>query len=76
MPQYARRRGHPEELSIALMGARDLQMNLPLTATTQQLMNACASFDSTGWKHSATVQALEQLANFEIGQKSGHEALG
>jgi 2-hydroxy-3-oxopropionate reductase len=76
MPQYARRRRHPEELSIALTGARSLQMNLPLTAITQQLMHACASLGSTGWNHSATVKALEQLANFEIGQKSGHEALG
>jgi 2-hydroxy-3-oxopropionate reductase len=76
MPQYARRRRHPGERLIALMGARNVQMNLPLIAITQQLMNACASLDSTGWKHSATVQALEQLANFEIGQKSGHEALG
>ena len=76
MPQYARRRRHPGDRSIALMGARNLQMNLPLTAITQQLMNACASLGSTGWNHSAKVKALEQLANFEIGQKSGHEELG
>jgi 2-hydroxy-3-oxopropionate reductase len=76
MPQYARRRRHPEELSIALMGARNLQMNLPLTAITLQLLNACASRGSGGWKHSATVKALEQLANFEIGPKSGREELG
>jgi 2-hydroxy-3-oxopropionate reductase len=76
MPQYARRRRHPKELSVALMGARNLQMNLPLAAITQPLMNACASLDSAGWNHSATVKALEQLANFEIGQKSGHEELG
>lgn len=76
MPQYARRRRHPEDRSIALMGARNLQMNLPLTAITQQLMNACASLGSTGWNPPATVKALEQLANFEIGQKSGHEELG
>jgi 2-hydroxy-3-oxopropionate reductase len=76
MPQYARRRRHPEELSIALMGARNLQMNLPSTAITQQRMNACASRGSGGWDHSAPVKALEQLANFGVGQKSGHEAPG
>jgi len=39
-------------------------------------MNACAARGGSGWDHSATVKALEQLANFEIGQKSGHEELG
>ena len=67
---------HLKDLSIALTGARSLQMSLPLTAITQQLMNACASRGGSGWDHSATVKALEQLANFEIGQKSGHEELG
>ena len=67
---------HLKDLSIALTGARSLQMSLPLTAITQQLMNACAARGGSGWDHSATVKALEQLANFEIGQKSGHEDLG
>ena len=67
---------HLKDLSIALTGARSLQMSLPLTAITQQLMNACAARGGSGWDHSATVKALEQLANFEIGQKSGHEELG
>jgi 2-hydroxy-3-oxopropionate reductase len=39
-------------------------------------MNACAARGGGGWDHSATVKALESLANFEIGQKSGHEELG
>jgi 2-hydroxy-3-oxopropionate reductase len=67
---------HLKDLSLALTGARTLQMSLPLTAITQQLMNACAARGGGGWDHSATVRALEQLANFEIGQKSGHEDLG
>jgi 2-hydroxy-3-oxopropionate reductase len=67
---------HLKDLSLALTGARSLQMSLPLTAVTQQLMNACAARGGGGWDHSATVKALEQLANFEIGQKSGHEELG
>jgi 2-hydroxy-3-oxopropionate reductase len=67
---------HLKDLSLALTGARTLQMGLPLTAITQQLMNACAARGGGGWDHSATVKALEALANFEIGQKSGHEELG
>jgi 2-hydroxy-3-oxopropionate reductase len=67
---------HLKDLSLALTGARSLQMSLPLTAITQQLMNACAARGGGGWDHSATVKALEQLANFEIGQKSGAEELG
>jgi 2-hydroxy-3-oxopropionate reductase len=67
---------HLKDLSLALTGARSLQMSLPLTAITQQLMNACAARGGGGWDHSATVKALEGLANFEIGQRSGAEELG
>jgi len=67
---------HLKDLSLALTGARSLQMSLPLTAVTQQLMNACASRGGGAWDHSATVRALELLANHEIGQKSGAEELG
>jgi 2-hydroxy-3-oxopropionate reductase len=67
---------HQKDLSLALTGARTLQMALPLSSITAQLMNACAARGGGGWDHSATVKALEQLANFEIGQKSGHEELG
>jgi 2-hydroxy-3-oxopropionate reductase len=67
---------HQKDLSLALTGARTLQMALPLTSITAQLMNACAARGGGGWDHSATVKALEQLANFEIGQKSGAEELG
>jgi 2-hydroxy-3-oxopropionate reductase len=67
---------HLKDLSLALTGARSLQMSLPISAITQQLMNACAARGGGGWDHSATVRALESLANFEIGQKSGAEELG
>jgi 2-hydroxy-3-oxopropionate reductase len=67
---------HLKDLSLALTGARSLQMSLPISAITQQLMNACAARGGGGWDHSATVKALETLANFEIGRKSGHEELG
>jgi 2-hydroxy-3-oxopropionate reductase len=44
---------HLKDLSLALTGARTLQMSLPLTAITQQLMNACAARGGGGWDHSA-----------------------
>ncbi|MCC6611510.1 MAG: 2-hydroxy-3-oxopropionate reductase [Burkholderiales bacterium] len=61
---------HLKDLALAIAGARALAMSLPLTAITQQLMNACAASGGAGWDHSGTVRALEKLANFEIGQKS------
>ncbi|MCG6877276.1 MAG: 2-hydroxy-3-oxopropionate reductase [Betaproteobacteria bacterium] len=62
---------HLKDLSLAVTGARALAMSLPITAITQQLMNACAANNGAAWDHSATVRALEKLANFEVGQKSG-----
>jgi 2-hydroxy-3-oxopropionate reductase len=62
---------HLKDLSLAVSGARALAMALPMTAITQQLMNACAANDGAAWDHSATVRALEKLANFEVGQKRG-----
>jgi len=62
---------HLKDLSLAVTGARALAMSVPLTAMTQQLMNACAANDGAAWDHSATVRALEKLANFEVGQGSG-----
>jgi 2-hydroxy-3-oxopropionate reductase len=61
---------HLKDLSLAIAGARALAMALPLTAITQQLMNACAANGGAAWDHSATVRALEKLANFEVGQKN------
>jgi len=64
---------HLKDLSLAITGARALAMSLPLTAITQQLMNECAANGGVAWDHSATVRALEKLANFEVGQKVGTE---
>ena len=47
---------------------RALGVSLPNTATTQEMFNACAH--GKAWDHSALVRALEQLANFEIGQQA------
>jgi len=61
---------HQKDLNLALASARQLGVSLPNTATAQELFNACAAHGGKGWDHSAMVRALEQLANFEVGQKA------
>ena len=60
---------HQKDLNLALSSARELGVALPNTATAQELFNACAAHGGKNWDHSAMVRALEQLANFEIGQQ-------
>jgi 2-hydroxy-3-oxopropionate reductase len=67
---------HLKDLSLALTGARSLQLSLPMTAICQQVMNAAAARGGGGWDHSGLVRALELMANHEIGAKSGAEELG
>ncbi|MCP5269509.1 MAG: 2-hydroxy-3-oxopropionate reductase [Zoogloeaceae bacterium] len=59
---------HQKDLNLALATGRQLGVSLPNTATAQELFNACAAHDGSGWDHSAMVRALEKMANFEIGQ--------
>jgi len=61
---------HQKDLNLALSSARAIGMSLPNTATAQELFNACAARGGSGWDHSAMVRALEQLANFEVGQQA------
>ena len=61
---------HQKDLNLALSSARALGVCLPNTATAQELFNSCAAHGGKAWDHSAMVKALENLANFEIGQKS------
>ena len=61
---------HQKDLNLALSSARALGVALPNTATAQELFNACVAHGGKAWDHSAMVKALENLANFEIGQKS------
>jgi 2-hydroxy-3-oxopropionate reductase len=61
---------HQKDLNLALASARQLGVSLPNTATAQELFNACAAHGGKAWDHSAIVRALEQLANFEVGQKA------
>ena len=61
---------HQKDLNLALSSARALGVSLPNTATAQEMFNACAAHGGKAWDHSALVRALEQLANFEIGQQA------
>jgi 2-hydroxy-3-oxopropionate reductase len=60
---------HQKDLNLALSTGRQLGVALPNTATCQELFNACAARGGAKWDHSALVRALENMANFEIGQK-------
>lgn len=54
---------HQKDLNLALAGARELKLNLPNTATAQELFNTCAALDGSGWDHSAMIKALEHMSN-------------
>jgi 2-hydroxy-3-oxopropionate reductase len=60
---------HQKDLSLALSSAKALGVSLPNTATAQELFNSCSAHGGKAWDHSAMVKALENMANFEIGQK-------
>ena len=57
---------HMKDLSLALSGARELGVALPVTSICQQLFGSCVANGGAGWDHSGMVQALEQLANHKI----------
>jgi 2-hydroxy-3-oxopropionate reductase len=59
---------HQKDLNLALTAARQIGVSLPNTATCQELFTSCVAHGGAGWDHSAMVKALEDLANFEIGQ--------
>ena len=59
---------HQKDLNLALSSAKSLGLALPATATAQQLFSACVAHGCAAWDHSAMVQALEKMSNFEIGQ--------
>jgi 2-hydroxy-3-oxopropionate reductase len=61
---------HQKDLNLALSSARALGVSLPNTSTAQELFNSCVAHGGAAWDHSAMVKALEQLANFEIGQQA------
>ncbi|MGF1684063.1 2-hydroxy-3-oxopropionate reductase [Photobacterium minamisatsumaniensis] len=57
---------HQKDLNLALTGARELKLNLPNTATAQELFNTCAALDGSNWDHSAMLKALEHMSNHSI----------
>lgn len=59
---------HMKDLSLALAGARELGVALPVTAICQQLFGSCVANGGAAWDHSGMVQALEQLANHKIAE--------
>jgi len=58
---------HQKDLNLALAGARALGVALPQTAGAAQLMQVCAAHGMGELDHSATVRALELMAQHEIG---------
>ena len=57
---------HQKDLSLALAGARALGVALPQTAGVAQLMQVCAANGMQDLDHSATVRALELMANHPV----------
>lgn len=57
---------HQKDLNLALQSAKVLAVNLPNTATCQELFNTCAANGGSQLDHSALVQALELMANHKI----------
>ena len=57
---------HQKDLSLAMAGARALGVALPQTAGVAQLMQVCAANGMQNLDHSATVRALELMANHPV----------
>ncbi|MQT43322.1 MULTISPECIES: 2-hydroxy-3-oxopropionate reductase [Pseudomonas] len=60
---------HQKDLNLALAGARELGINLPNTASAQQVFSTCAALGGGNWDHSALIKGLEHMANFSIRDK-------
>ncbi|KRP50147.1 2-hydroxy-3-oxopropionate reductase [Pseudomonas poae] len=57
---------HQKDLNLALAGAKELGINLPNTASTQQVFSTCTALGGGNWDHSALIKGLEHMANFSI----------
>jgi 2-hydroxy-3-oxopropionate reductase len=57
---------HQKDLNLALTGAREMAMSLPVTAICAQLFNMAAANGGAKWDHSGMAQALEMMANHKI----------
>jgi 2-hydroxy-3-oxopropionate reductase len=59
---------HQKDLNLALQTGRELGVSLPNTATAQELFTAVAAHGGADLDHSALLQALENLADFSLGE--------
>jgi 2-hydroxy-3-oxopropionate reductase len=57
---------HQKDLNLALTGAREMALSLPVTAICQQLFNMIAANGGAKKDHSSMAQALELMANHKI----------
>ncbi|GGO84419.1 2-hydroxy-3-oxopropionate reductase [Marinobacterium nitratireducens] len=57
---------HQKDLNLALSGAKELALNLPNTATTQQIFSTCVALGGDGWDHSGMIKGLEHMSNHSI----------
>ena len=57
---------HQKDLNLALAGAKELGINLPNTASTQQVLSTCTALGGGNWDQSALIKGLEHMANFSI----------
>lgn len=63
---------HQKDLGLALESARSLGVSLPNTASTQELMNACAAMEGGAEAdHSSLVRALEMLSGHTLTNSKG-----
>ena len=57
---------HQKDLNLALTAAKELNLSLPNTATTQQMFASCAAHNGADLDHSALILSIEGLAAFSI----------
>ncbi len=57
---------HQKDLNLALQGAREMEMSLPVTAICAQLFNMAAANGGAKDDHSGMAKALEMMANHKI----------
>jgi 2-hydroxy-3-oxopropionate reductase len=57
---------HQKDLNLALTGAREMAMSLPVTAICAQLFNMAAANGGAKDDHSGMAKALEMMANHPI----------
>jgi len=57
---------HQKDLNLALTGAREMALSLPVTAICAQLFNMAAANGGAKDDHSGMAKALEMMANHKI----------